>query len=80
MFCLGNSSHTWSGINQYSGTRYPRYQCTLCSYSTPLKYDLVKHNVVHTGERPFVCNVCGRRFPRKDNLKRHIDGIHGRKI
>lgn len=57
MFCLGNSSHTWSGINQYSGTKYPRYHCTLCSYSTPLKCDLVKHNVVHTGERPFVCNM-----------------------
>ncbi|EGT50838.1 hypothetical protein CAEBREN_04320 [Caenorhabditis brenneri] len=37
------------------------------------RYKLVNHLRVHTGETPFKCDVCGRRFARSENLK-----IHGR--
>ena len=80
MFCLGKRGFRWNDLNQISGSSYTRYYCKLCPYSTILKYDFVKHNVVHTGERPFECDVCKRRFSRKDSMKRHIDRHHGRKM
>lgn len=43
----------------------------MCSKGYTRKDKLTRHAVVHTGERPFVCQHCGKSFTRKDKLQRH---------
>ncbi|XP_047428521.1 telomere zinc finger-associated protein [Mugil cephalus] len=46
-------------------------QCPICNKSFKSKYYLKVHNRRHTGERPFGCLKCGKRYFRKENLLVH---------
>ncbi|XP_032376358.1 telomere zinc finger-associated protein isoform X2 [Etheostoma spectabile] len=46
-------------------------QCPSCDKSFKSKYYLKVHNRRHTGERPFGCHKCGKRYFRKENLLLH---------
>lgn len=46
--------------------------CAYCDYRTPRKGDFTRHVLIHTGEKRFSCNLCGRRFVRKSHLLNHL--------
>ncbi|XP_029012140.1 telomere zinc finger-associated protein [Betta splendens] len=46
-------------------------QCPICDKSFKSKYYLKVHNRRHTGERPFGCHKCGKKYFRKENLLIH---------
>ncbi|GFS81792.1 zinc finger protein 227 [Nephila pilipes] len=48
------------------------FVCPYCDYTTPYKTTMKNHIRKHTGERPFVCNTCGKAFTRNRTLQDHV--------
>ena len=46
-------------------------QCMECGKSYYCKKGLRRHALVHTGERPFPCNKCDKKFRQKPTLDKH---------
>ena len=44
----------------------------MCGKKFTRPQHVLRHKLLHTGERPYVCTACGRAFAREDKLKTHI--------
>ena len=53
-----------------------RYTCSYCGKNCTSKGNLVEHERKHTGERPFGCPHCGKRFSRERDNREHIKRVH----
>ncbi|XP_053468537.1 zinc finger and BTB domain-containing protein 8B isoform X1 [Ictalurus furcatus] len=57
----------------YSGRLH---KCPFCPYTTKQKGILKRHIRCHTGERPYPCEICGKRFTRQEHLRTHAVTVH----
>lgn len=58
-------------------TDKPRpHQCSICLRGFVRLEHLKRHALVHTQERPYVCEHCDKKFGRRDLMVRHIRKLH----
>ena len=52
-----------------------RFKCDECDYETNYKCNLKQHELNHTGEKPFECNFCEKKFSQSQTLENHRNTI-----
>ena len=60
---------------EFEKTQDGKFQCPhkdICSFASKFRHVLREHICIHTGEKPYVCNICGRCFRQQKACKRHI--------
>ncbi|XP_055632187.1 protein sister of odd and bowel-like [Toxorhynchites rutilus septentrionalis] len=50
--------------------------CKYCNRQFRSQFAYGEHMRIHTGERPFTCNFCNKRFPRRYQLLGHLFSAH----
>lgn len=58
---------------------YNVFKCDVCGISFNQKDSLVKHMRCHSGDKPYQCPKCDKRFTQKYNMELHCKKIHNGK-
>ena len=63
--------HGIAAFEQHCMVAHGRYGCMYCEKLFTQKGNMRRHQLTHTGEKPYRCIVCGVAFKRKEQLTSH---------
>lgn len=69
---FSNNGQLKNHVRIHTGERPFKCNYLDCNKTFTRNEELTRHKLIHTGVRPHCCNSCGKRFGRKDHLKKHI--------
>ncbi|XP_053378548.1 zinc finger protein 544-like [Mercenaria mercenaria] len=84
----GVKPHKYYGHHHVSASKIPAQRrrsgggiaCQLCGSQLKSKQNLQIHMLTHTGEKPWTCSYCGKKFRRKHHLDGHIYSQHSQLV
>ncbi|GAB0086895.1 hypothetical protein DMENIID0001_011060 [Sergentomyia squamirostris] len=53
------------------------HECTVCKKTFNAQHTLTKHMQLHSNEKKFQCDLCGKNFALNGYLKKHLKKVHG---
>ena len=56
------------------------YRCPFCSKRSKKRQHMQNHIRTHTGELPFECEMCGKKFNQESNCYSHMRNCNFRKF
>ena len=54
-----------------------RHQCNVCAKKFKTPHHLRRHEVIHSGNKPFDCYLCEYKCNVKSNVVKHVKSVHG---
>ena len=58
-------------LSKHENYHLRKYQCTFCGKKFGQKVNLKNHERIHTGERPFECDICHKKLVTAQCLQGH---------
>jgi uncharacterized Zn-finger protein len=55
------------------------WDCEICRKSWTCQSHLLRHLATHTGEKKFVCELCGNQYFDASGLRKHCKKVHIKK-
>ncbi len=52
------------------------YSCRVCGIWCDNRVNLSVHERTHTGELPYTCDICDKKFSQKGTMNRHKKAVH----